>query len=48
MKSFVATEVGPMSNWRLKFSIKDKKTLTQADQLWLVARYTIAVPKSSG
>jgi len=37
MKSFVANDVGQMSNWQLK--IKDVNT--NLDQLWLVVRYTL-------
>jgi hypothetical protein len=37
MNSFVAKDVGTMSNWQLK--IKD--VTTPLDQLWLVARYTL-------
>jgi hypothetical protein len=37
MNSFVAHDVGPMSDWKLK--IKD--VTTQLDQLWLVSRYTL-------
>jgi hypothetical protein len=37
MKSFVANNVGQMSNWQ--FKIKD--VTTQLDDLWLVARYTL-------
>jgi hypothetical protein len=37
MKSFIAKDVGQMSNWQL--NIKD--VTTQLDQLWLVARYTL-------
>jgi Tc toxin complex TcA C-terminal TcB-binding domain/ABC toxin N-terminal region/Neuraminidase-like domain len=37
MKSFLATDVGPMSGWQL--TIDD--IATPLDQLWLVARYTL-------
>jgi hypothetical protein len=37
MKSFVANDIGQMSNWQLK--VKDVNT--NLDQLWLVVRYTL-------
>jgi hypothetical protein len=37
MKSFVANDVGQMSNWQLNITDVD----SQLDQLWLVVRYTL-------